>query len=177
MSAKKTPEQIVAERRAWPLRWMNDWSDVAEPEICLDGAFTLDQLRAIVAVREKQLGLPDPRQQAAADTLLTSTGPTHQVCIKAHETNVGNTIPVGHVVTGGLMQQSACWLPCDEYGWITHVPTADSVCPVPPGLEIDVMTQQTPTYRHVARVPRGRLWQVKWDEDSTVVAWRIQRNF
>lgn len=182
-------------------------------QIVLNGRFTLDGLRAIVAAREKRLGLPDPRQQAAAqcakiirgacafedwldmgigvaeqierefgiakaaDTLPTSTGPTHQVCIKAHETTVGNTVPIGHVVTGGLMQQPACWLPCDEYGWITHVPTADSVCPVPPGLEIELMTQQTPTYRYVCRVPAGRMWQVKWDEDSTVVAWRIPLNF
>lgn len=61
----KTPEQIVAELRADPLRWMNDWSESDEPEIGLDGAYTLDELRAIVAVREKQLGLPDPIQEAA----------------------------------------------------------------------------------------------------------------
>lgn len=61
----KTHEQIVAELRADPFRWMNDWSESDEPEIGLDGAYTLHELRAIVAVREKQLGLPDPRREAA----------------------------------------------------------------------------------------------------------------
>ncbi len=45
----------------------------------------------------------------------------YRVCIKAHETNVGNTVPVGHVVTlegCELLQQPACWLPCDKDGWI-----------------------------------------------------------
>lgn len=50
-----------------------------------------------------------------------ATDPPYRVCVKAHETNVGNTVPVGRVVTleaGELLQQPACWLPCDKDGWV-----------------------------------------------------------
>lgn len=51
-----------------------------------------------------------------------ATDPPYRVCIKAHETNVGNTVPVGHVVTlevGESMQQPDCWAPCDKDGWVS----------------------------------------------------------
>lgn len=72
MSTKKRPEQIVDELHQSPHVYLNYWSDhddndelLDEPKIIMDGAFTLEQLRAIVTVREKQLGLPDPRREAA----------------------------------------------------------------------------------------------------------------
>lgn len=49
--------------------------------------------------------------------------PSYRVCIKAHETHVGNTVPVGHVVTlepHELPQQPACWIPCDKGGWVSN---------------------------------------------------------
>lgn len=57
---------------------------------------------------------------------------THSVCIKAHK-SMGLNRDIGTVVPRLPHHRShpECWLPCDESGWVTHVPTADSVCPVP----------------------------------------------
>lgn len=44
----------------------------------------------------------------------------YRVCVKAHETNVGNTVPVGHVAaleSDESLQQPDCWAPCDKDGW------------------------------------------------------------
>lgn len=72
MSNPKTPEQIVAEMRSDSSKWITDWTQQydeadlpGEIEIGLDGGFTIDQLRAIVAVREKELSVLNPAQDAA----------------------------------------------------------------------------------------------------------------
>jgi hypothetical protein len=57
----------------------------------------------------------EEEQRAAASA-------AYRVCVKAHETNVGNTVPIGHVVVleaGETLQQPACWLACNRDGWVS----------------------------------------------------------
>lgn len=92
-------------------------------------AFAVEWLRLIEADK--------PARQPAQ---VAST--RHVVCIKAHICDVtGITVAVGQAAPAiGVheMQQPGRWLPCDASGWVTHVPTADSVCPVPEGIEHQV---------------------------------------
>lgn len=104
----------------------------------------------------------------------------YRVCIKAHETNVGNTVPVGHVVTleaGELLQQPERWAPCDKDGWVScnvlavqpgiarhldHVRNAWRPLPPKPSA-IDEMAEQikrwaAPTREEVAK-SHAEMWE------------------
>lgn len=56
---------------------------------------------------------------------------------------------------------------CDSEGWIPHVPTADSGCPVPQGVEFSVKLYdgQTSPGGH------GGCTMIKWNSGTSVVAW------
>lgn len=83
------------------------WPQEADPSVVLPPSFdSLEEAQRAAGVVQPQV----------------ATDPPYRVCIKAHETNVGNTVPVGHVVTGGLMQQPDCWAPCDKDGWVSCDP-------------------------------------------------------
>lgn len=61
----------------------------------------------------------------------------YSVCIKAHgmaEWLVGDVQPG----SPDTFAHPGNWLPCDKDGWVSHTPTADSVCPVPEGVEAEI---------------------------------------
>lgn len=109
------------------------------------------------------------REVARADLL-------HVVCVQS-----ANPKMVGCVSNALMSQESArghadgmsalvgqYWEQCDADGWIPHVPTADSVCPVPGDVEFDIILcdgQRGPG-------GRGDCNMIKWDTGTSVVGWR-----
>lgn len=102
---------------------------------------------------------------------------THSVCIKAHHNLAGSMNHVGDVIEYGPASRHVpeCWLPCDKAGWVSHVPTADSGCPVPSGVKFDTLRRsgyvclfgETPPYA----------WELGFRHSRTaspgdIVAWR-----
>ena len=82
------------------------------------GSSSVMKKRNTPATGDAYVSAKQPEQQAQ----------THSVCIKAH-----NGSDIGKVFEGApsLRLAPEFWRPCDSQGWITHTPTADSVCPVP----------------------------------------------
>lgn len=91
---------------------------------------------------------------------------THSVCIKARKSHgfnrdIGTVLPL----PPHCMSRPEYWLPCDESGWVTHVPTADAVCPVPDGM------------KYQARLANGEIgvhcgWTDKPHPERRIIAWR-----
>lgn len=79
-----------------------------------------------------------PAKPAAPTQQPAQKASTHSVCIKAHK-SIGVNRDIGTVVPMLPHHRSRpeYWLPCDESGWVTHVPTADAVCPVPDGVRFE----------------------------------------
>lgn len=123
----------------------------------------------------KRISQPESAARLASTSSADGAAPlgaklTHAVCCgnkMESYSKIGDVIPWAHCYAPGVD-----WRMCHKDGWIPHTPTADSKCPVPDGVEIELMTQQSPTYRHVARVAPGMMREVKWRGKSTIVAWR-----
>lgn len=73
----------------------------------------------------------EPVQQAQAK---------HKVCIRSYTTSRGCAWDIGQLSWGDAddFESPNNWLPCDRGGWVTHLHTADSVCPVPNGVRFEV---------------------------------------
>lgn len=114
---------------------------------------------------------------------------THSVCIKAYVGATGFAYEVGYVCLvpfdeiqriGGDKKQH--WLPCDESGWVTHVPTADAVCPVPAGVAFEVRLRDhgmlCPSSNEGLRNALGVCWWRKGlhnraiECNADIIAWR-----
>lgn len=65
------------------------------------------------------------------------TTAAHKVCIRPYTTSRGCEWSIGQLSWGAAddFESPNNWLPSDKDGWVTHEPRADSVCPVPAGLE------------------------------------------
>lgn len=129
-------------------------------------SFPIEWLRLIEADKPTQ----QPAQKAST---------RHVVCIKSHICEVTDIIvAVGQVAPAmGVheMQQPVSWLPCDESGWVTHVPTADAVCPVPEG--VDHKTKRRCGDIFGSDCSTSLAWQLGNEErrvphEDDIIAWR-----
>lgn len=88
---------------------------------------------------------------------------THSVCIAENA-----CFKIGSVITGS--QDPEYWLPCDASGWVTHVPTADSLCPVPDGVDFEFKVRDGELSYPGSK---NGINAVNWDSGrSFICAWR-----
>lgn len=89
---------------------------------------------------------------------------THSVCIRSHGVWKAGEVTRWHSAKPGTPDN---WLPCDESGWVTHVPTADAVCPVPRGVLFSVRMRDGQE-----SAPGTSAWSWGPACDGTIIAWR-----
>lgn len=96
---------------------------------------------------------------------------TRSVCIKAHINAAGVLNKVGHVIAVSphcVLTFPDCWLPCDEYGFVSHTPTAGSVCPVPVGVTAEAKWRKG----LIACARTVGTWGSFHNATCEIVAWR-----
>jgi hypothetical protein len=120
--------------------------------------------------------------QGDAYVIAKQTGPaakqgqaTHLVCVHGHKCHLGGeVINVGMIVTAPRkshyeeMQHPECWLPCDKDGWVSHTPTAGSVCPVPVGVTAEAKWRKG----LIACARTVGTWGSFHNATCEIVAWR-----
>lgn len=146
--------------------WLMELANRPRMIVGVDPAKPGGDVTAVALV--KSLGATGKAAPAAA---------THSVCIKAHHYLAGAMNHVGDVLEYEPASRHVpeCWLPCDKDGWVTHVPTADSGCPVPSGVKFETLRRsgdvclfgETPPYA----------WELGFRHSRTaspgdIVAWR-----
>lgn len=123
----------VTQRRHWNGRgWSQNWE-------VTDDAPLAARRRGTASVHSDVKWLRLIEADKPAETAAPAAA-THSVCIKAHHNLAGAMNHVGDVIEYGPSSRHVpeCWLPCDKDGWVSHTPTADSVCPVPAGVNFKV---------------------------------------
>lgn len=133
-------------RRYWNgSQWSMPWYDESTEHVYRSRPTTVPILWLHLIEADK------PAQQPA------QKASTHSVCIKAHgfaDWQVGDVWPLAT----DEFAYPEYWLPCDESGWVTHVPTADAVCPVPEGVDHET---------------KRRNGEILGSDCSTSLAWQL----
>lgn len=120
-------KKLADTRRYWNgSQWSQPWYGQTPRHECKS------QTTDVVGIQWLRLIEADKPAETAAPAAAE-----YSVCIKAHgmaEWLVGDVQPG----SPDTFAHPGNWLPCDKDGWVSHTPTADSVCPVPEGVEAEI---------------------------------------
>lgn len=106
---------------------------------------------------------------------------SYMVCVEDY-TTLGGPWKVGEVIEGSAQRcrYPARWRDCDKDGWVLHTPRADSVCPVPVGVDFHARRRSggvvTDSVRARGAPDLWRSFENMQDYGPDYVAWRPVRS-